>query len=348
MEDEEPRPERGDSRRPSQTGGLKKLRKSPSSAPSPTWKNDVEHKFEISSIKPIGKGNFAEVFFAKSKDGGDYALKVIAVNKTSTAKYIQTEIDNGIKAVHANVVRLYESINTHRDVVVLVLEYMDVGELYRYIEENGPMDEPTAKHTIHQVFAALAYLHKNHVVHRDVKPENVLLSGKYPFVAKLADLGLSRAFAHDQKMATLCGSPEYCAPEIMEVKSFGKGSYDEKVDIWAAGIVAFVALTAYMPFADDNIILLTKKIQSMTFTWPPHCDVSLAAKSFVNDLLTPVEIRPYANHVLKDAWFYLAELKPEPKKAKEPLATEEIKKKVPRTMQTRFRWKVSVLLGRSE
>lgn len=339
--------------RPQQIG-LRSLRKSPSFCPSPTWRAEVSHKFHPDSISFIGKGNFAEVFIATSKsDDQLYALKVISVENANSLKFIQREINNGTKAIHKNIVRLYESISTSVD-IILVLEYMEMGELYFYIEENGNLTESQANHILRQVFEGLSYLHKNKVVHRDVKPENVLLSGRPPFVAKLADLGLSRAFSRDNKMNTLCGSPEYCAPEIMDVKSKNRDSYDEKIDVWAAGIVAYVALSGYMPFSDESIILLIRMIQLTRFKWPDDCMVSLVAKSFVETLLTPVDVRPSARDALDHEWFVQRT-----NHEGETLATDDSlrmgkkekkkkkNKKTNTTMPTGFRWGLSVLLRKN-
>jgi serine/threonine protein kinase len=344
---------------------VKKVRKSPSSSPSPAWKTAVSGTFDERSIKLIGKGTFAEVFIATRKDGnGINALKVIPGTSSQARIHIEREISNGRDAVHENIVRLYDSVKAGDD-FVLVLEYMPEGELFDVIELRGKLSDAQSKHIVRQVLTGLAYLHERGIAHRDVKPENILLSGEWPFyTAKLADLGLSRAFAHDQKMHTLCGSPEYCAPEVMDVPSGHLPDYDSAVDIWAIGVVAYVVLTGYLPFGDDNTVILFRRIREIDFTWPA-VQVSFLAVAFVDHIFVTSSKRPAAKRALKHPW--LSSRKEEPRvaawerprdekkerrgKKKPPKKEKEIKKKTPKneapreTIPTGLQWKLQVLFG---
>jgi len=112
---------------------------------------------------------------------------------------------------HAHIIRLYEVIETPKE-LYLVLEYAPGGELFDYLVGHGRMKEKDARALFRQIVAAIRYCHKNHVVHRDLKAENLLLD--LDMNVKLADFGFGRQFEEDSLLATWCGTPRYAAPEL--------------------------------------------------------------------------------------------------------------------------------------
>jgi 5'-AMP-activated protein kinase catalytic alpha subunit len=114
--------------------------------------------------------------------------------------------------MHPHIVRLYEIIETHSDIYV-VMEYVESGDLFDYIVLNGRLPEDEARHFFQQIIAGVEYCHRNRVVHRDLKPENLLLDAKRRSV-KIADFGLSNIMRDGQFLKTSCGSPNYAAPEV--------------------------------------------------------------------------------------------------------------------------------------
>lgn len=123
----------------------------------------------------------------------------------------------------------------------LVLEYIDGGELYDHVINQGYLNEKEAVRIFRQIISGLAYCHEFKLCHRDIKPENILLDGKKN--VKLADFGMA-AIQHDKWLTTSCGSPEYAAPEIHLGRRY-KGSL---TDVWSCGVVLFVMLTGLLPF----------------------------------------------------------------------------------------------------
>jgi len=132
-----------------------------------------------------------------------------------------------------------------------------------------------------QLFAALSYLHKHGIVHRDLKLENLLLTKPGSLVIKLADFGLSKVYT-GEALQTACGTPYYVAPEIL----FGDG-YDYKIDTWAAGVLLYVLLSGRLPFSGDSDVELFNAIMECNLIWkkPQFDTVSPEAKDLISKLI---------------------------------------------------------------
>jgi serine/threonine protein kinase len=145
------------------------------------------------------------------------------------------------------------------------MEYVPGGDLGSLIQKERPLNEDAVKTMAGQLLGALGYLHRHNITHRDVKPDNILISSQQPFVVKLTDFGLSKMVDSEQTfLTTFCGTLLYCAPEVYtefeEYDEFGHRNprhrqrrprgqrYDHAVDIWSLGGVLFYALTGYPPY----------------------------------------------------------------------------------------------------
>jgi calcium/calmodulin-dependent protein kinase I len=129
--------------------------------------------------------------------------------------------------------------------------------LFDAVVSRGSFEEKECAQLIHQVLQSLEYLHSQGIAHRDLKPENLLIAsnGQDSLDIKLSDFGLSKIFNENSVLKTQCGTPAYVAPEILR-----KGRYTAKVDLWALGVIAFILLSGYPPFYDENTCELYKKI----------------------------------------------------------------------------------------
>ncbi|KAI1233041.1 hypothetical protein IHE44_0006231 [Lamprotornis superbus] len=139
----------------------------------------------------------------------------------------------------------------------IVLELMEGGELYDRVSRPVKMKEDTCKLYFYQMLLAVKYLHDNGIIHRDLKPENVLLSSSEEIcLIKITDFGQSKILGEASLMKTLCGTPMYLAPEVLN--SLGTAGYSRAVDCWSLGVILFVCLCGYPPFNEQNTQLSLK------------------------------------------------------------------------------------------
>uniref|UniRef100_A0A8C4GGU3 Calcium/calmodulin-dependent protein kinase type IV n=1 Tax=Dicentrarchus labrax TaxID=13489 RepID=A0A8C4GGU3_DICLA len=210
-----------------------------------------------------------------------FALKVL--KKTIDKKIVRTEIGVLLRLSHPNIIQLKEIFETDTD-IALVLELVTGGELFDRIVERGYYSERDAAHVIKQILEAVAYLHENGVVHRDLKPENLLyadLSLDAPL--KIADFGLSKIIDDQVTMKTVCGTPGYCAPEILRGNAYGP-----EVDMWSVGVILYILLCGFEPFFDprgDQYMYSRILNCDYEFVSPWWDEVSLNAKDLVSKLI---------------------------------------------------------------
>lgn len=137
----------------------------------------------------------------------------------------------------------------------------------------------------------------------------------------VGDFGLSRNFEHEQEMSTFCGSPEYTAPEILNMHPYGK-----EVDLWSVGVISYIMLTGFLPFYEKNATLLFDKIKSADYNWEGCPDVSNDAKDFVAKLLTvDPKQRMTAADALQHAWLVPKKNSPSQLRAQPPTTTTKTK-----------------------
>lgn len=165
--------------------------------------------------------------------------------------------------MHPHIIRLYEVIETPNDIYV-VMEYVRSGELFDYIVEKGRLVEDEARYFFQQIISGVEYCHRHMVVHRDLKPENLLLDTRAN--VKIADFGLSNVMRDGHFLKTSCGSPNYAAPEVISGRLYA----GPEVDVWSCGVILYALLCGSLPFDDENIPNLFKKIKGGIYTLPSH------------------------------------------------------------------------------
>ncbi|XP_037105343.1 calcium/calmodulin-dependent protein kinase type IV isoform X1 [Syngnathus acus] len=230
----------------------------------------------------LGRGATSVVYRCEEKEKKkSYAIKVL--KKTIDKKIVRTEIGVLLRLSHPNIIQLKEIFETDTD-IALILELVTGGELFDRIVERGYYSERDAAHVIKQILEAVAYLHENGVVHRDLKPENLLyadLSLHAPL--KIADFGLSKIIDERVTMKTVCGTPGYCAPEILRGNAYGP-----EVDMWSVGVILYILLCGFEPFFDarGDQYMYTRILNcDYEFVSPWWDDVSLNAKDLVSKLI---------------------------------------------------------------
>ena len=168
------------------------------------------------------------------------------------------------KIHHPNVVRLYSHFEDD-NYCYFIMEYVQKGNIYSLIskDKNKRLNTQLIAQLMLNVISAVYFLHKMNppIIHRDIKPENVLLGEGN--LAKLTDFGWSNYMQEDEKRTTVCGTPIYLAPEIIN-----ESGHDEKVDIWCIGILLFELSSGDIPFLGNDIETLKHNIRQMKISWP--------------------------------------------------------------------------------
>eukprot|EP00959_Pyramimonas_sp_CCMP1952_P090391 1892322-Pyramimonas_sp.AAC.1 len=230
-------------------------------------------KDQYSVGKILGRGGFATVKLCTEKaTGKQYACKVMQLpspakpgskdtSNDSTREDVFYEINVLCGLIHPNVTVLKEYFE-EGNLVYLVMELVKGGELLEALMDKGFYSEEDTRNCFKQLLEGIEYLHSKNVAHRDLKLENLLLTeqGKIDNI-KIADFGLSKQ--QEAAMETICGSPQYVAPEILTAQQGVK--YGKEVDLWSAGVILFMLLSGYPPFYDENEPMLFRKIQKAHF-----------------------------------------------------------------------------------
>ena len=221
--------------------------------------------------RTIGEGTYAKVKYAQHSETGEaVALKILDKEhlvRTRMVEQVKKEITILKQLHHPHVVDLKEVMSS-RDKIFMAMELVTGGDLFDKIATEGPMKEPAARVIFAQLLSALSYCHAHGVHHRDLKPENVLLSSSGD--VKLSDFGLGSIRQEDTArstglLRTICGTPNYAAPEILAREGYDGAA----ADIWSLGVVLYVVLCGCLPFDEDNLPDLFRKISSADYEIPP-------------------------------------------------------------------------------
>ncbi|KAI8612311.1 kinase-like domain-containing protein, partial [Chytriomyces sp. MP71] len=230
--------------------------------------------------KTIGQGTYGKVKLGTHITTGEQAaVKVIEKAQIKSSKQVarlQREIRFLKLLHHPHIVKVYDVIETD-DFIYIIMEYAVGGELFDYIVANKRVKEREARAFFRMVLSAIDYCHKNAVIHRDLKPENLLLDSQKTI--KIIDFGFGNNYRLDSQLDTFCGSPFYAAPEMI----LGKKYIGPEVDVWSLGVILFALLCGHLPFDDDNMKELYKKIASGVYKCPEY--VPAGARHLINRLI---------------------------------------------------------------
>ena len=177
----------------------------------------------------------------------------------------------------------------------MVLEFAG-GELFEYLVHHGKTPESKARRFFQQIVSAVEYCHRHKIVHRDLKPENLLLDSELN--VKIADFGLSNIMTDGNFLKTSCGSPNYAAPEVISGKLYA----GPEVDVWSCGVILYVLLVGRLPFDDEFIPALFKKINAGNYHMPSY--LSSGARHLIHKMLrvNPMQ-RLTIQEIRQDPWF---------------------------------------------
>ncbi|CAJ1343176.1 unnamed protein product [Effrenium voratum] len=247
----------------------------------------------------LGVGTFGKVKMAEhTLTGQKVAIKIINKRKMehmNMHEKIRREIQILQFLKHPHVIRLYELLDTPSD-IFMVMEYVPGGELFDHIVHKLKLQEDEARRFFQQILSGVEYCHQCMVTHRDLKPENLLLDSNLH--VKIADFGLSNTMRDGEFLKTSCGSPNYASPEVVT----GKAYVGPEVDVWSGGVVLYALLCGTLPFDDENVPNLFRKIKHGNFTLPGH--LSSEAKDLIVQMLVvdPTRRITFAQ-IRKHSWF---------------------------------------------
>ncbi|XP_027534643.1 serine/threonine-protein kinase 36 isoform X2 [Neopelma chrysocephalum] len=229
-------------------------------------------------LEMIGEGSFGRVYKGRRKHSAQVvALKFIPKvgRSEKELKNLQREIEIMRGLHHPNIIQMLDSFETDKEVVV-VTDYAE-GELFQILEDDGSLPEDQVQTIAAQLVSALYYLHSHRILHRDMKPQNILL-GK-DGVVKLCDFGFARAMSiHTMVLTSIKGTPLYMSPELVEERP-----YDHTADLWSVGCILYELFVGTPPFYTNSIFQLVSLIVKDPVKWPTA--MSPVFKSFLQGLL---------------------------------------------------------------
>uniref|UniRef100_A0A9J8CV24 non-specific serine/threonine protein kinase n=1 Tax=Cyprinus carpio carpio TaxID=630221 RepID=A0A9J8CV24_CYPCA len=255
-------------------------------------------------LKTIGKGNFAKVKLARHiLTGSEVAIKIIDKTQLNPTSLQKVRFTFNTKLC---MLKLFEVIETEKT-LFLVMEYASGGEVFDYLVAHGRMKEKEARAKFRQIVSAVQYCHQKHIVHRDLKAENLLLDADMNI--KIADFGFSNEFMVGNKLDTFCGSPPYAAPELFQGKKYD----GPEVDVWSLGVILYTLVSGSLPFDGQNLKELRERVLRGKYRIPFYMstDCENLLKRFL--VLNPTK-RGTLEQIMKERWinagFEDNELKP--------------------------------------
>jgi len=255
--------------------------------------------FEL--LDTLGTGSFGRVRLVMFKeDQKYYALKILKKSEVIYLKqveHVKTEKHILERISHPFIVNLFGAFKDPKN-LYLMMEYIIGGEFFSHLRKAGRFANDTSKFYAAEITLVFAYLHDLSILYRDLKPENLLLDRAGH--CKVTDFGFAKKV--DYRTWTLCGTPEYLAPEIILSKGHGKA-----VDWWALGILMYEMLAGYPPFYDEDPLGIYQKILEGKIKFPWHFDRH--SKDLIKKLLTADltkrlgNLKDGAEGIKKHKWF---------------------------------------------
>lgn len=232
-------------------------------------------------LRTLGTGSFGRVHLVRSAHNGRYyAIKVLKKQQVVKMKQVEHTNDERrmLKLVeHPFLIRMWGTFQDSKN-LFMVMDYIEGGELFSLLRKSQRFPNPVAKFYAAEVTLAIEYLHSHDIIYRDLKPENILLDRNGHI--KITDFGFAKEVS--TVTWTLCGTPDYIAPEVITTKP-----YNKSVDWWSLGVLIFEMLAGYTPFYDSTPMKTYEKILSGKIHFPSFMGpdvIDLLSKLITADL----------------------------------------------------------------
>ncbi|KAF5238133.1 hypothetical protein FAUST_5742 [Fusarium austroamericanum] len=258
--------------------------------------------------KILGKGGFAVCYSGQLLPTKQrFALKIVKSHMPPKMEQkFQTELQIHSKMKHKNVVQFLRAFS-YEKCTYLILELCPNGSLMDMVKRRKGLTEPEVRFYSVQIAGAIKYMHNKGIIHRDLKMGNIFLDSQMN--AKIGDFGLAALLVtgrdmHTIRRTTLCGTPNYIAPEILEK---GKKGHDHMVDIWSLGIIMFAMFTSKPPFQSSTTDEIYRRARERDYDWPSaetsRRYISQEAKELVANMLQDAESRPEPEEIIQHPFF---------------------------------------------
>ncbi|KAI5306263.1 Cell cycle serine/threonine-protein kinase cdc5/MSD2 [Ascosphaera pollenicola] len=287
----------------------------PASAPKPhappppaIVREPTDEGEEYVTGKFLGKGGFAICYEGRlARNNRVFALKVVKseMSQRKMAEKFRTELQIHSKLQHPNIVGFHRAFAYEKSIYV-VLELCASGSVMDMVKKRKCLTLPEVRRFMVQLCGAVKYMHRRCVAHRDLKMGNLFLDKDMNI--KVGDFGLAACIISEKdekRRRTLCGTPNYIAPEVLD-KS--KGGHNQKVDIWSIGVIFFAMLTGIPPFQSKTQDEIYRKVKTLSYGWPKESecpnDISPEAKDIVKRCLNlDEEDRPEPDDIVDHPFF---------------------------------------------
>ncbi|NWU35815.1 DAPK2 kinase, partial [Hylia prasina] len=309
----------------------------PAATPSP---GNVEDMYEL--LEKLGSGHFGVVRLCRERSTSTfYAAKFVKMRRRRGSRLgleraqVEREVAILRQLDHPNIMRLHD-LFTSRAEVVLVLELISGGELFDFIAEKEMLSEEEAIEFLGQILCGVEYLHARLIAHFDLKPENIMLQEKdvpRPWI-KIIDFGLAQQLEDGITFKSLCGTPQYIAPEVINYEPLSPAT-----DMWSIGVITYILLSGLSPFQGETDAETLSNVVAGAYEFEKRCfsQTSEMAKDFIRQLLVKEpEHRMTAAECLVHPW-----IKPLSRKQVLSRSRSSINMRNFRKFNARRKWKLS-------
>lgn len=231
----------------------------------------------------LGKGGFAKCYIGTClRSNKEYALKIVqkkSLLKLKSRMKFQSEISIHKSLNHEYIVRFDRFFEDHSNAYIK-LELCSNNSMSELQKRRKRLTEPEARYFLSQLVSGMSYLHANLIIHRDLKLGNLFIDDK--MCIKIGDFGLATKLAFPtERKRTVCGTPNYIAPEILE----GKDGHSFEVDVWSIGVIIYTMITGRPPFECKDVKSTYKKILANSYSYPELVPISEGAKAIIQEIL---------------------------------------------------------------
>jgi polo-like kinase 1 len=279
-----------------------KKKKIPSPPMPPLIENArMNEVYEVKGL--LGKGGFAKVYAVKSHTSKKImACKAVlraSLVKVAQIQKLKYEIKIHRELKHPNIVRYFINFQDKERIYIL-MEYCKNQTLMELVGRRKRLSEPETQYYMLEILGGVRYLHDTNVIHRDLKLGNILIDANMH--CKIADFGLATKLqTPEQRKTTICGTPNYIAPEVLDGK---KGGHSFEADIWSMGVIMYTLLLGIPPFQTGRVNSTYKKIKASSYEYPSHIKITSYARCLIDNMLQKyAKSRPTLLGIIQDEFF---------------------------------------------